>query len=101
MSISAGSALIEREINHCPEQQSRRQRMLPSQRVRSRGQYLIVVAIQFFRPIDHKICGAIQRRPRRQKRQRLKQTLVFLSVVEGAIFSLDIIEIRKSLEVSP
>ena len=37
MSISAGPALIEREINHCPEQQSRRQRMLPSQRVRSRG----------------------------------------------------------------
>jgi len=50
-----------------------------------------MVTVEFRCSIDHEARGPVQGRPGNQKRQRLEQALIVLSVIEGSSLGLDVV----------
>ena len=61
--VSAGSAVIERELDHGAQRERRRQRMLASQSFGDRRQNLIAIAVEILRSLQDELRCAIERRP--------------------------------------
>ena len=58
-----------------------------------------MIAIQACDAVDNYSRGSVQRRSRHEKRDSLEQIAILLSVTEGALFRLEIIKGRQTLQV--
>ena len=58
-----------------------------------------MIAVEFRCTIDHKARGPVQGRPGNQKCKCLEQALIVFSAIKGSSLSLDVVEVRKPLEV--
>ena len=75
--------------------------MLCGERLARRCEDFVRIAVQFVGALQHQVRGAVQRRPRDQKGQSLKQVAEPFSVVECFVLRLDVVEIGKPLEICP
>ena len=60
-----------------------------------------MIAIQVLGAAGNCSRGSVQRRPRHQKRDSLKQAAISFRVAKGTLFGLEIIKLRKPLQVVP
>ena len=59
MAITAGPALCQSKVNHCPEQKGRCERIFARERLGRRRQDLVMIAVQLFgsfRPPAARLC---------------------------------------------
>ena len=93
------SAVVD-QGDHRAKRQRCGERVLSGECIGGRRKDLVVVAIELRRPPGHKARGSIQGGPGHQGRQRLKQTVVALRVIERPLFGLDVFEVGKALHIS-
>ena len=99
VTVAAGSGLGEREIDHRPQQQCRRERVFTREGIRRGRQNLVVIAVQLLRSFHHDPRRSVQRRPGHEEQDGLKQITISLRMTQGPLYSLEIIEIWKSLQI--
>jgi hypothetical protein len=64
MTIAAGAAIPQAEIDHCSQRQRCREGMLSGKRIGGSGQDLVMVSVQFVRALQNKVRRPIQSWPR-------------------------------------
>jgi hypothetical protein len=93
------SIFFQCKIDHRTKEHSRRERVFGRERVRCWRQNFVVIAVQLTGTLKHEGSGLIQRWPGHQECQCLMYHWKSKGVGHGALFCLNVIEIRQSLEI--
>ena len=101
MTVAAGSGLGEGEIDHRPEQKCRRERIFTREGFRRWCQDLVMIAVQILRSLVTTRAALSNAGHDTRNQTALSKLTVSFRMTQGPLLRLEIIKVRKPLQVVP